>query len=180
MLFRMGGILELFPIWLLGATLARIPLIPVTDRLRFPIWFLYLLLFFALSKLSANWSLTGDYLLGLATFVFIASLLNKTGRAPETVWVRLARTSARFSYTLYLAHFPFLVLLAAFIIADSRWQLSPASVAAGAAVVAVTLLYAYAVAYVTEFRTDTVRGWIEGIVLTGRRPAPARSEETLR
>ena len=175
-LFVGRGIMELFPIWLLGAVLARIPLIHVAVRLRYPVWLLYPWLFFALSKLSAHWSLTSDYVLGLATFVFIASLLNMTGRAQETVWVRWARTSARFSYTLYLVHAPFLVFLAAFIIADRQWQVSPASVAAGTGVVAVTLLYAYAVAYITEFRTDAVRGWIEGLVLPGRRPGPARTD----
>ena len=85
--------------------------------------------------------------------------------AHENAGVHLAREGARFSYTLYLVHVPFLVLLTALIAGETRWQPDAHHLLYGLGALLLAIGYAYAVARLTEFRTDTVRGWVEKKVL---------------
>jgi peptidoglycan/LPS O-acetylase OafA/YrhL len=158
------SILFLFPVWLLGAVLARMPQ-RLPTRARTWVWILYPVLFFLLVRPSFIPSLAKDYLLGIFTFFLVLSMLSATGLAPARVWVGVCRIGSRFSYTLYLVHVPFLVFLASLIVDDSRWSMNLKSALGGMAVIVAAYIYAYSVAFVTEFRTDTVRGQIERIVL---------------
>lgn len=167
----------LFPVWLLGAVLARMP-----QRLPGPartwVWILYPVLFLLLEKPHFIPSLACDYLLGILTFFFVLSLLSATGLAPARVWVAVFRIGAKFSYTLYLVHVPFLVFLASLIVGDSLWSVNLRSGLVGIAVLGAAYMYAYSVAFVTEFRTDRVRSQIERLVLprsNGSVPALAAS-----
>jgi peptidoglycan/LPS O-acetylase OafA/YrhL len=171
------SILFLFPVWLLGAVLARMPQ-RLPGRARTWAWFLYPVLFFVFAQPRFIPPLASYYLLGIFTFFFVLSMLSATVPAPARVWVGVCRIGARFSYTLYLVHVPFLIFLASLIIGDSQWSVNLKSALGGMAVLVAAYIYAYSVAFVTEFRTDTVRGQIERIVLPRSNksvPAPAAS-----
>jgi peptidoglycan/LPS O-acetylase OafA/YrhL len=167
------GIMLEFPIWLLGSVIAALQVPRFSVGLRGVILAVYPLVFFYLSK--ARWipSVPSDYLLGIATFFFILCLLNDTTAAPSTRWVGLSRVGARFSYTLYVVHFPLLLLLTSLLVGDSRWYPDPRHILLAVLPLVAVICYAYGVAWLTEFRTDQVRPWVESFILPRRRTSEA-------
>ena len=123
---------------------------------------LYLLCFFAASRNRIFSMQSADYVLTVATVGFLWLLLSLRDRAPaKSLRVRAARELARFSYSLYALHLPFVIFAVALSVGTTRWQPTPAHDLVFVAVVVATLVYAYAVATVTEFRTDALRRRIE-------------------
>jgi len=137
----------------------------------------YFPLLFFLAKTPVVQGALSDYILGAATFVLIWLLLGAKSAARENAGVHLARTGARFSYTLYLVHVPFLVLLTAVMAGETRWQPDARHLLYGLAALLLAIAYAYGVASLTEFRTDKVRGWVEkrvlGKAVRVKEPVPA-------
>jgi peptidoglycan/LPS O-acetylase OafA/YrhL len=178
------AILLAFPLWLLGALLAALP----TPRLRAAVrWLavvLYTPLFFVLARpallgphLAPLCDRYGDYLLGVATFFLLWIMLSARARAPEqAIGVRATRSLARFSFTLYVVHTPILILLTSLVEGDTRWQPDARHLAVASGLLAVVLLSAYAIAWVTEFRTDRVRAWVERGLGLARAPRPSLHE----
>jgi peptidoglycan/LPS O-acetylase OafA/YrhL len=160
-----GSILLLFPLWLLGTVLAVIPAPSAGPKIRVGAALLYCPILFFLAKTSMVKGLFSDYILGAATFVFLWLLLSAKDVAPASKWVSAFRGSARFSYTLYLVHVPLLVLLTALLGAEIRWQPDIRHLLYGFPLLLLTIGYAYAVASMTEFRTDKVRSWVEAKLL---------------
>src|SRR5579875_3926660 len=167
-------ILLLFPLWLLGTVLAVIPVPNVGSKMRIAAALLYCPILFFLAKTSVVKGVISDYILGAATFGFLWLLLAARDVAPARKWVSTVRGSARFSYTLYLVHVPMLVLLVALVGADVRWQPDIRHLLYGLPLLFLTIGYAYLVASMTEFRTDSVRTWVEtrlmGKRVRGREP----------
>ena len=164
-----GGMLYSFPIWLAGTLLLLVPpprfSASVGRRARIVAACIYPLVFFALAKIRWLPGFTGDYVLTVATFVFLWILLSANGSAaPTALPVRASREMARFSYTLYAVHTPFLVFLVSLTAGDTRWIPTPAHIAAGAAIACVALGYAYGLASFTEFRTDAIRRYVERLL----------------
>ncbi len=160
--FVRGGILESFPIWLLGAALFKLKPPSFTPRtavyLRITALLMYALSFFALSRIHQLPGLVSDYLLAGLTFGLLWILLSdKGGFAPKALNVRGSRELARFSYTLYAAHVPFLIFIVSFVAGDSRWYPRPRNIMAAVGVLLVVLFYTYVLAFFTEFRTDALR-----------------------
>jgi peptidoglycan/LPS O-acetylase OafA/YrhL len=158
-------ILLLFPLWLLGTLLAVIPAPRSGAGIRIVAAVVYFPLLFFLAKTHLVQGVLSDYILGTATFVFLWLLLGAKSAASENAGVRLARVGARFSYTLYLVHVPFLVLLTALVAGETRWQPDGRHVLFGLSTLLLAIGYAYGVASLTEFRTDAVRGWVEKKVM---------------
>ena len=97
---------------------------------------------------------------------------------PYSRLTRLSRTLSRFSYTLYLAHMPLLLFLASVTVHDTRWLPGRASLTVATMIFAIVLAYAWALAALTEFHTDSVRGWVERL-LHMRRDNPTPHERAL-
>jgi peptidoglycan/LPS O-acetylase OafA/YrhL len=169
------GILEGFPIWLLGALLYRLKppsFAPQTGQvIRVIAPLLYLPVFFALSRLHSIPGLLADYFLAALTFALLWVLLSaKESYDRTTLKARGSRQLASFSYTLYAVHVPFLVFLVSLLVGETRWIPSTRTVAAGVGILLCTIIYAYALAFFTEFRTDPLRSRLER--LFGIAPAP--------
>ena len=180
-------LLPLFPIWLLGAALLNLPRPHLSNPLRWLAAAAYVPLVFLCTRLHATLGIVSDYILAGGTAALIWTLLSASQPAPAAAGqVRFSRGLARFSYSLYVVHFPFLTLIAALLVGDQRWQPTPAYIAAGLGILAVTLAYAYGIASLTEFHTDHVRRWVErtlGIATaarTGDRLWAARPDVTQR
>ena len=123
----------------------------------------YALAFFALTKIHSIPGLLSDYLLTVLTFAFLWLLLS-ADRAPDpqaAEIVHASREFARFSYTLYAVHTPLLVFFVSLLIGDDRWYPTPAHILTAFAALLLVLMYAYALAYATEFRTDSFRQRLE-------------------
>ncbi|WP_263376864.1 acyltransferase family protein [Granulicella aggregans] len=156
------GILPLFPIWLAGTALALMPPPRLSSRIRILAAVAYAPLPFVFAKLHSLPDMLSDYLFGAATFLFLWIVLSATGQAhPKRIFTSFSRSIAKFSYTLYVVHFPFALFLTAIILGDQRWTPDSVHILKGLGIAAVTLAYAWFVASVTEFHTDRVRRWIE-------------------
>lgn len=153
------------PIWLLGALLYITPCRPTAPWQRLAATFFYGVLFFAISALDLAHSparmLAADMVLGTLTFGYLWVLLGAMQEAKQTIGTRLSRSTARFSYTLYVAHTPILILMVSLTAHDARWTPNMASYFIASAVLVLIVLYAWLVARATEFNTTQVRSWIE-------------------
>jgi peptidoglycan/LPS O-acetylase OafA/YrhL len=164
--FVRGPILLSFPIWLAGTLLVLIPAPSFSVRsgrralmLATP---LYLLCFFAASRNRTYSMESSDYLLTVATFGFLWLVLAVRDRARTgSLRVRAARELARFSYSLYALHLPIVIFAVALSVGVRRWQPTPMHDLFFVAIVVATLVYAFGVATMTEFRTDAMRQRIE-------------------
>jgi peptidoglycan/LPS O-acetylase OafA/YrhL len=155
-----------FPIWLAGVVLFKVPQPSFTPRLgrylRVAAAALYLPLFLAVGKLTFLTTNNRDYLLTLITVVFLWILLSaKEPYTPEALRVRAARELARFSYTLYAVHVPFLVFVAAWVVGVARWYPGASNLIAASGILLIVFLYSWAIGFLTEFRTDAVRAKLE-------------------
>ncbi|MGA8669520.1 MAG: acyltransferase [Terracidiphilus sp.] len=159
-----------FPLWLLGTLLAWVPAPRAGVRLRTVVTVVYCPFFFFLAKTSLVNGVFSDYILGFATFILVWFLLAAKSPAPANRCVAISRLTARFSYTLYLVHVPFLVLLTAVMAGESRWQPDVRHLMEGFAELFLAIVYAFTVASLTEFQTGRVRRWAEKRLL--RVPIP--------
>jgi len=160
--FTWPDILLLFPVWLAGVLLARLPPPRAGAPSRRAASVVYGLVLFLFSKGQFLSPLMHDYLFGAVTFFYIWVLLSARAPAANSKPVRWTRQAARFSFSLYVIHMPLLLLITAFVAGDRLW--SPASLRSDAIallVLAFLMAAAYGFGWVTEFRTDKVRRWVE-------------------
>jgi peptidoglycan/LPS O-acetylase OafA/YrhL len=156
-------ILELFPIWLLGVLLAKLPIRSFTHRTRIIatlLWAPTMILAMGMNKMNIR--LPADWFFGLCTTAYIWVLLSARGHAPKgSLYVSASRTLARFSYTLYATHTPPLLVAAGLTLGVTRWNPDLHHLLLGFTIFCGLVTYAFCMATVTEFRTDSVRSWIE-------------------
>ena len=161
-----NSILGGFPIWLLGALLFKLPppsFSPTAGRrIRAAAWPVYFLLFFGIGRARQIPRLISDNVIAVLTFAFLWLLLSNQDRyLPRLHRVRASREFARFSYTLYATHLPFLVFVLSLTLGDARWAPSPLNIVKGCGVILLALAFSFAIAFLTEFRTDALREWLE-------------------
>jgi peptidoglycan/LPS O-acetylase OafA/YrhL len=174
-----GGILNSFPIWLAGVALVKIPAPKFAARraglIRILASIVYVPIFFGLSRLHGLPSLANDYVLTVVSFGYLWVLLSAKSRHGQGAKEGATRGLARFSYTLYAVHIPLLVFLASLMVGDNRWLPTAAHLGMGVAPFVAVIVYAYAIAFCTEFRTDVVRGRLEKVLglHVARSPLPS-------
>ncbi len=112
-------------------------------------------------RISRHFPIGSDYVLGVATTFYLWLLLAARERSSHGTGERLARNLARFSYTLYLVHMPFLFFLGGLLVQETRWRPSLPTVAFAFVLWMAALIYAWIVAAATEFRVDDVKKWAE-------------------
>jgi peptidoglycan/LPS O-acetylase OafA/YrhL len=155
-------LLPLFPIWLLGAALVGFPRLPLSASGRWLAAAAYVPVIFLCTHLQDSLPVVSDYLLAGVTIIFLWTLLSASQPAPQnSITVCFCRGIARFSYTLYVVHLPLLALVAALIVGNQHWQPTFLHIAAAIGVLAATIGYAYGIASLTEFHTDSARRWVE-------------------
>ncbi|HEX3571181.1 MAG TPA: acyltransferase [Acidobacteriaceae bacterium] len=169
-----------FPVWLAGVALFKLPppaFSPRTARyLRVGSSLLYIPIFFAFGRLPWIAGNNRDYLLTVITTLFLWILLSaNTPHTSRSRAVRASREFARFSYTLYVAHVPFLVFLTALIVVDSRWYPNTRTLTLSLGTLLAALIYSWVLAFLTEFRTDTVRQRLEHLFGLATLPSPLPS-----
>jgi peptidoglycan/LPS O-acetylase OafA/YrhL len=167
--FLRTAIFLLFPIWLGGALLTKLPVLRIGTRTRLVSTAAYLAIIFYFARGRPNFGTNPDYILGIFTTLFFWVVLSAQGKAKHSPGVHASRQLARFSYTLYVVHMPFLVLIVALVVGDGRWTPNLPHFLEGFGILLLTLVYAYGVASLTEFRTDTLRRWIEARFHVGGR-----------
>jgi peptidoglycan/LPS O-acetylase OafA/YrhL len=155
--------------WLMGVLIVYLPAFPAHRlRMRGLATGAALAMLGGGLVLSKTWhSLTSGLVLGLAVTLLIWVTLHCATAPLPSSYVRVARRSARSSYTLYLVHFPLLIFLKASLHlprALPNWHLC----LVGVGLLVGILLYAQLVYEVFEKNTDRVRNWIKPYVMGGK------------
>lgn len=161
--FLPRGVLDFFPVWLCGTALAVVKPPKAAAWVRWLAILVYVPTVFQLAMTTWPWHVFKmDYLLGMLTTVFLWVMLSANRRVEDTSWtVRSMRTLAGFSYSLYLTHYPFLYFCAVWLNHGTSRMPTAGSLAIGAGLCTLAMVYAYGVASFTEFRNDQVRQWVE-------------------
>lgn len=156
------SLLVLFPVWLMGAAVLVLPRARLNNSIRWLALAGYVPTIFLCTYLKGRLHLGSDFIIGGATAALIWTMLSATQPASRSSLVpRLCRGFARFSYTLYVVHAPFLLLFASLLVGTALWQPTWPEIGIGLGILALTIGYAYGVAALTEFHTDSVRAWVE-------------------
>jgi peptidoglycan/LPS O-acetylase OafA/YrhL len=156
------GIVLLFPVWLLGTVLCVVKPPRCSAAVRWVVGLAYVPAVLADAKFHRLPDLANDYLLAVLTTAVLWVLLSAQAKTQEhKAWVRGSRGLSRFSYTLYVVHLPLVVLLTARVEGSGRWYPTLQHDLIAAAILLAVLVYAWGIAWLTEFRTEAVRSWLE-------------------
>jgi len=109
----------------------------------------------ALSKSHYGVDFVGDAAVGFTAAILILVLSNHEN--DRAAYQRAARTLADASYTVYLAHFPFLALLANTVLKNRQFPNSALGYAVFLGLGVVTLVYCYVIYWMFEKHTPEVR-----------------------
>jgi peptidoglycan/LPS O-acetylase OafA/YrhL len=160
-----GWILAYFPIWLGGVLLYWVRPPSFHGRkgvmIRTAVFAVYLPIFFGIAKVQVLPHVLSDYILAVATFGMLWVLRSAKEVVQPGMSARATRGLARFSFTLYAGHMPFLVLLASLVVGDVRWVPTLPHFLMALGPMAAILIFAYLLAYCTEFQTDKIRVRLE-------------------
>jgi peptidoglycan/LPS O-acetylase OafA/YrhL len=160
--FVRSKILPMFPVWLLGVSLTMVPAPRVGPSVRWIGAMVYLPLVFFFSRANFLAPLFQDYIFALFSALFLWVMFSAQDRVNKASYFsRGSRWLSSFSYTLYVVHLPLVLLAASALMGTKRWLPDAKHLAEGAAVFVVVLAYSYGVALLTEYRTETVRQWVE-------------------
>jgi peptidoglycan/LPS O-acetylase OafA/YrhL len=162
LLWLVGAQIRLyFLIWLAGALVGQLqratrfrtasPLLPLAGGLIF----LGSLAWFRTHRLSSD--LVTDYIVGFCFALWLYTLLLGSREDASPTYVHGAKKLAGFSYTLYLTHFPALLLLRGLLDPQGNWQPDPWHLVYALAIGLAILSYAFVVAEFTEAHTALVR-----------------------
>jgi peptidoglycan/LPS O-acetylase OafA/YrhL len=150
-----------FLIWLAGALVGRLPR-PARFKSASPVlpWLAGLIFAGALAwsrthRLSQD--LLTDYVVAFCFALWLYTILLGAREDASPAYAYGAKKLAGFSYTLYLTHFPALLLLRGLLNPRGNWQPDPLHLAYAFAIGMLILSYAYCVAEFTEARTARVR-----------------------
>jgi peptidoglycan/LPS O-acetylase OafA/YrhL len=109
--------------------------------------------------------LESDFCVGAAFSALLVSLA-RSGFGDGLV-VRMSRRMARFSYTLYLTHFPLAALMACWLLENRRVQPSPEAFLVFGSMVVLLLIYAYGVSLLFENNTQAVHTYFNRLLAKG-------------
>ena len=150
-----------FLIWLAGALVGRLQRI-ARFKLPFPVFawlggltFIGALAWSRTHRLSPD--LLTDYIVGFCFALWLYTLLFGSREDASAAYAYGAKKLAGFSYTLYLTHFPALLLLRGLLNPRGNWQPDPLHFVYALGIGLLILSYAYVVAEFTEARTASVR-----------------------
>ena len=104
----------------------------------------------------------GDFAIGVAFAIMLVPL----SQIPQanTLVTKLSRTGAKFSYTLYLVHFPFAAFLACYALDNKRLMPGFASAWIFLGLLSLVLLYSYGVYFLFERNTRAVKQAVSKLV----------------
>jgi peptidoglycan/LPS O-acetylase OafA/YrhL len=160
-----GDIIALFPIWLLGAGVALLPL-KLSDRssrtASILLGLLLPLVMLLLRRIPMDAHLA-QACMGLYTCVLIYVFASRTAPAQRGLYQRIATLLSNLSYPLYLIHVPILVLVAATINRPFHvWSKTPGNLALVFGLDVFALIAAYVFHLCFQQHTESVRRWLLG------------------
>ena len=150
-----------FLIWLAGALVGRLARVARFKRaipaLTFSAGFVFVGALAWCRTQRVFPALLADYAVAFCFALWLFTLLLGSRQDASPAYAHGAKKLAGFSYTLYLTHFPALLLLRGLLDPQGNWQPDPRHLLYGLAIALLMLAYAYGVAELTEARTASVR-----------------------
>jgi peptidoglycan/LPS O-acetylase OafA/YrhL len=107
------------------------------------------------SKTSLGAETAKDYAVGIGATLVVLVLATMQGGG--ALYARLSKLVADSSYTLYLAHFPFIAVVVNVVLLNRKFDATPEGYAVFALIGVVTLTYCYGVYWLFERHTGAVR-----------------------
>jgi peptidoglycan/LPS O-acetylase OafA/YrhL len=159
------AILEGFLIWLAGVALViAYSRCNLSKKWWLALYVLSSSLLLAACLLFARAHRTGvvvsDFALGITFSLFLFGILAIPAGVPYKLYSSTAHFVAGFSYSLYVLHFPLLLLFRAWIVPPQKWQPDGTHLLYGTVVGTLAVTFAWLISMVTEKKTDIARGWI--------------------
>jgi peptidoglycan/LPS O-acetylase OafA/YrhL len=155
-----------FLIWLMGALVSRLRLATVlmVPRAQLVLSVGTGLIFFGVLAWNRTHRFSSqfvtDSVLGLCFALWLYAMVLGSRDDVSSAYADLAKKLAGFSYTLYLTHFPALLLLRGLVDSKGSWQPDPRHLLYAFGIALLMLTYAYVVAEFTESRTANVRRYL--------------------
>ena len=152
-----------FLIWLGGALVGRLRRVvgSVSPRVQLTLSAGTSLIFFGVlawvRSHSFSSALLADYLVGFCFTLWLFALILGTRNDVSSAYATGAKKLSGFSYTLYLTHFPALLLLRGLLDPQGNWQPDRQHVFYGLGIALLMFTFAYIVGECTEARTAIVR-----------------------
>lgn len=154
-----------FSMWLMGVLIALAPDLLNERNLLRPFQVgagAFLAAAVALAYLGVVPLMLSDFGVALGFTALLYGIVHSEQLDPSEWYRKISRSSAGFSYTLYLVHFPLLMFMCALLNPARSWQPDFEHVLAACAIASVVMAYAYFVGQFTEARTEQVRNLIMG------------------
>lgn len=108
--------------------------------------------------------LGSDLAVGIAFSLFLFGVLQTEIGTGTRFYPRVAHAMAGFSYSLYVLHFPLLLLLRAWLVPPQKWQPDVMHLLYGAIVGALTIGVAWFLSIFTENKTRAARQWMRNVI----------------
>jgi peptidoglycan/LPS O-acetylase OafA/YrhL len=112
--------------------------------------------------------LSSDLAVGIAFAFFLSGFLQLEMCANSPRYSGAAHLFAGFSYSLYVLHFPLLLLLRTWLVPAQRWEPNAVHLAYAILVGSMMLSFAWLVSLFTENRTHTARDWVRRVLSANR------------
>lgn len=152
-----------FVIWLMGTAICLIP--RFGQRLC---WVAPVLGVLSALVLAATLGLIGlgrvraesvDFLVAISFTGVMYAMLHRDSRSRGGVYALTARRFAGFSYSLYVVHLPVLIFCRALLTYRGGWSPDARHLVYAFGIMALIMIYAFAISLTTEAKTDAVRRW---------------------
>jgi peptidoglycan/LPS O-acetylase OafA/YrhL len=162
-------ILAGFLIWLAGTVLVvAYSKWPLLSKSRFVLYIVVSSLVLSpcliVARIDKSAVFGSDLAVGIGFGLFLFGVLHMNFGNGGTNYPRVTHALAGFSYSLYVLHFPFLLLLRAWLAPLQRWQPDAAHLPRGVLIGAATLCFAWLVSLLTENKTRVTRQWMRNVI----------------
>lgn len=153
-----------YSIWLMGAAITQLPRLTWlhTAKAKLALFCMTLAplgLILAAMRSHFGESFATDALVSVACTAMVYAATQCDFTFPARWVEQSAAWFAGWSYTQYLVHMPFLVMVTSFLLHGRRWAPKPPYLLVAGGVLGITSAYSFLVAQCTERHTDAVRRW---------------------
>jgi peptidoglycan/LPS O-acetylase OafA/YrhL len=161
----------LFLVWMLGAVISQMPpRIPqhTAGKVVMVAAVVFVAVFLATKKFNTP-RFSGEMIIAISTGILIYIVKCQSNISRPSIYSVTSRFFSNISYTLYLTHLPFLILLCAIFNSPwAKWSMSPLAAAEFLAIAAAAIVWSTVVYLMFESNTDIARRAVLALIAKSR------------